>query len=66
MKLQSYEFCQIGKNIFKEKKIKNILFHKSKYASTIWYSLLIRADKFHSRQIIILYLLNTQKSFEIN
>ena len=72
-------FAKLVKILFL--KFKNILFHKSKYALTIWYSLLIWADKFHFRQIIIffyelinsisdkllsLYLLNTQKSFEIN
>ena len=53
MKFKSYKFCQIRKNIWCFKKFKDILFHKSKYALTIQYILLIQPDKSQIRQIII-------------
>ena len=59
MKFKSYNFCQTEKKSFL--KLKQILFHKSKYALTIGYSLLIWADKFSFRQIIIFISIKHKK-----
>ena len=46
------------------KKFKNILFHKSKYALTVWHGLLLRTDKFYFRQTIIFTSIKHNNSFE--